>query len=173
MRIHWPYHGTRLKIPACDAFVPLKEGKGIYHSSRPVGRLMRLIARCWQTRETGSCAFPSCLALHTVEEFAFRCQRPADRKAKSNFRASKVLRGVKTRVGERGNSCRCTEYPLSPFEKGERFNGQTAEMSSQNYAGNFLTSRYMSGKKLFNYVITTFHIYISPQSCNIKICLMP
>lgn len=49
-----------------------------------------------------------------------------------------------------------SKYPLPPFENGERFNGQTAEMSSQNYAGNFLTSRYMSGKKLFNYVITTF-----------------
>ncbi|EFN85708.1 hypothetical protein EAI_10521 [Harpegnathos saltator] len=33
-------------------------------------------------------AFPSCHALHTAEEFASRCQGPADSKAKSNFRAS-------------------------------------------------------------------------------------
>lgn len=36
----------------------------------------------------------------------------------------------------------------APFENGERFNGQTAEMSSENYAGNFRTSRYTSGKKV-------------------------
>lgn len=38
------------------------------------------------------------------------------------------------------------KYPLSPFETGKRFNGQTAEMSSQNYADNFHTSRYVKKK---------------------------
>lgn len=155
MRVHWPYHGTRLKILACDAFV--KEGKGIYHSSRPVGRLMRLIARCWQTRETGPCvrslSIALCLAAHTVEEFASHCQKLADRKAKSNFRASEVLRELKWeskrecmwgRVREKREILAAAplKYPLSLFEYGERFNDQTAEMSSQNYAGNFLTSRF-------------------------------
>jgi len=107
--------GARFKIPLYVAFV--REGEGIHHSGVPVGRLMRLIARCCQTRETRPRAsaratlsvVPSRLASRAAEEFASRCQRPAHSKVKSNFRASEVLRELKReskRERERGNSCR-------------------------------------------------------------------
>jgi len=93
--------GARFKIPLYVAFV--REGEGIHHSGVPVGRLMRLIARCCQTRETRPRAsaratlsvVPSRLASRAAEEFASRCQRPAHSKVKSNFRASEVLRELK------------------------------------------------------------------------------
>jgi len=53
-----------------------------------------------------------------------------------------------------------SKYPLSPFENGERFNGQTAEMSFQNYAG-FLIPWYTPGKKLFNCIIMTYYAYFA------------
>ena len=96
-------------------------------------------------------AFPSCLALPCI----LSKNLPSVARGRQIGRRNRIFVRPRycaelKRESEREEilAAASSKYLLSPFETGKRFNGQTAEMKFQNYADNFLTSRYVKKKGL-------------------------